>query len=513
MRGRDKLLGLASLMTCLALPGAAHAGGFDYTAPGTRALGRGGAFFARADDPMALLYNPANLSILSGAQLSLNAHVAFYSACADRSGRARDNINVEDVSRFGNTEVDPWPDRDLPEVCNEGPPAPSPDLIFTLRLTPELGIGAGVFTPTAIGHTVWGDMDTLATADGSMPLPTRYALLEEQLLIFYPTIGAGYSPVPWLRFGAALQWGIGLFYFDTMTVPAAAGEHPAQDIESKLNVNDLFIPAAVVSVAFVPHDNLDIMLGFRWVDAIRAGGRVELNSGVYGNGQPMSTNPTSVEYSGVSFEAPQPWQASLGVRYADRISARPRDHASVERLSGRVEDSMANERWDVELDAVYEVGSLVDEFVIDLPAGLVPVDFVDSGVTDFPLPSQIRLPHHWKDQLSLRLGGDWNVMPGMFALRLGASFETRGIDPKYAQIDFLPAMRIGVHAGFTLRLGRWDLSFAYAHLFQETIDVPASEAGLPQICAGCTRGEGAIINAGSYTAGFDIFSLAATWHL
>ena len=34
------------------------------------------------------------------------------------------------------------------------------------------------------------------------------------------------------------------------------------------------------------------------------------------------------------------------------------------------------------------------------------------------------LPHHWDDQVSLRLGGDINVVPETLALRAGVHYET-----------------------------------------------------------------------------------------
>ena len=77
---------IASALLVVAASGTAHAGGTEFPAAGTRALSRGGAFAARADGPMTLAYNPANLAGISGIQLSLQTNVAFYDACMDRNG-------------------------------------------------------------------------------------------------------------------------------------------------------------------------------------------------------------------------------------------------------------------------------------------------------------------------------------------------------------------------------------------------------------------------------------------
>src|SRR5690554_6726127 len=103
MIGRRSLT-LLTILATLGVPGLAHAGGFEFAAPGTRALGRGGAFAARADDPMALGYNPAALAFLPGYQLMLGSHLSFYDACVERTGTYNQS-NVTDTwsaeSRFG----------------------------------------------------------------------------------------------------------------------------------------------------------------------------------------------------------------------------------------------------------------------------------------------------------------------------------------------------------------------------------------------------------------------------
>jgi len=527
---------VAAVATFVA-PRSAHAGGFEYPAPGTRALGRGGAFYARADDPMALLYNPANLASLSGGQLMLNAHVGWFDACYTREGSYIESGVSADPTIFDDDPSDPgaWAlGQDFPEVCNSGPPGPSPDLAYTLRLGSDLGLGFGVVAPAAVGHNIYADDLSPGVIDGPggqlLPPPGRYVLLEQQLLIVYPTVGIGYRPLDWLQVGASLQWGLGFFKFINMTRPTG-GEAPATDVRSELSASDLFIPAAILSVHAIPHDNLDVVLSFKWVDDVEATGETTLQYGAYGAGDasagiegPVPTN-TTIDDSILT--APQPWQLAFGIRYADRISPRPRDSAEIERLSNRVEDPMSNERWDIELDVVWEMNSRVDSFGVDLPddATLATTDVDPAGMEvtgGLPLPNDLEIIHDWKDQLSIRLGGDYNVIPGMVALRLGGSFETSGVNDSYANLDFIPAQRFGVHGGLTVRLGRFDISLAYAHLFQETITVPACPVDDPVACEemGAEALEqisademGRVVNAGKYESNFDIVSLGVTWHI
>jgi hypothetical protein len=483
---------------------------------------------ARADDPMLLLYNPANLAALSGKQLLLNANLAAFDACYQRRSARNiyaDGVDGGTLSRFG--DPNDWAASSWPQVCNEAFPQIAPSLVFVMPLSRGLGLGIGILGPAGVGMGEWGNPDTgEVTVDGqALPPPSRYLVVDQKLQIIYPTVGIGYSPIKGLRLGAAFQWGVARLDYLTYVVPNT-GENPALDVRADLEATDAFMPAVIGSAHLVPHDNLDIAVGFRWSDSLEAKAPTRLIFGDYGVGDPdtlmpvNSTVPTTTDVANARIKAPMPWQLSLGVRYADRISPRPTDPAQVERLSGRVEDPMSNEWWDVELDVVYERNSLVDDLEISFPAGTVleTRNIVPDGgsgarleETELPFPSRVVVPHRWKDQLSFRLGGDYNVMPGLAALRLGFSFETRGIRKGYATPDFLPGMRFGVHAGLTLRLGRFDVSLAYAHLFQETFEVGVDEAAVPQISA--VPEAARIVNAGSYSANFDVFSLGLNWHI
>lgn len=524
---RAGLAFLGAVVAFAAVPRSVEAGGFEYPAAGTRSLGRGGAFFARADDPFALSYNPAGLAFLSGSQLMLSANIAFFDACATRTGRYGDNIGVRDFSRFG-TDVDgdgevtsdDYFNLPFEEVCNEGPPSPGgAGLVFTHRLNEQLGFGVGVVAPAAAGHLVWGNADDDGSVRHSsgmtLPAPSRYQLIESQALILYPSIGVGWSPTPMLSFGLTFQWGIGNFAFTNVT-RATAGEGPMSDIYTELEAGDFFIPRVIVSAHLVPHDNIDVMIGALISDDVRGSGTLGLESGRYGTGMPGSTDSYRAELEDVRLHAPQPWQFQLGVRYADRITPRPRDVQAVERLSNRVEDPMSNERWDVEVDVIYEMNSRVDALVVRPPVDATLLIGDAGGMpVELPLPDRIALPHNWKDQLALRVGGDYNVIPGMAAVRLGFSFETDGVTPGYQGLDFFPTQRIGIHGGLTVRLGRIDVSLAYAHIFQSDIEVPAHVEGdddtaqLEQVSA---DEMGDIINAGTYSSNFDVLAISANYH-
>ncbi|MCA9580967.1 MAG: hypothetical protein KC416_04185 [Myxococcales bacterium] len=490
----------------------AQAGGYEFSSLGTKPLGRGGAVRARPDEIHSLLYNPANLAALSGMQLQLGSSLAFMSGCYTRSSTPANNVS--DGFQGGEETVfdpavvdDPATAPGWPSVCNDGPPVPLPTLLFAARVNPWLGIGGGLLVPNAVGITSWAESGIVNVGGTDVPAPNRYMLLDENIIVLYPSIGAGIQVMPGLRLGATLQWGMAFVDFTNHTA-IVGGQNPAQDTRTTLSVKDLFMPGVILSAQATPHENFDVAFTFRWLDDVDAGGTIDFETGTYGDGATVSPRKTTIE--GAGFDAPLPWSAALALRYADRIAPRPEDPSEVERLSGRVEDEMANERWDIELDVVYEANSAVESFDITVPAGseVALPDGTPIPITG-PNDKVFSLPHRWKDQWTFHLGGDYNVLPGLAALRLGLSMETRGWDKAYAQLDFMPALRFGVHGGLTIRLGRFDVSMAYAHIFQETTQV-SSSAAYPQLTS---LPPADVINAGTYEADFDVLALGVTWHL
>lgn len=543
----------------------AHAGGFEFPSAGTRSLGRGGATYASANDPMALLYNPAALALVPGMQLSLQTHVGFYSSCFDRAGfygyydtADEDAVQDRGGTGFWNTvdetalgDPSDYEDTPLPEVCNSGLPQILPPLTFSAKLTDRLGIGVGVIFPNAVGSTVWGeDVEvggrTYRGTQNGLPAPTRYALIEEQVLVIYPTIGFGVAVTDYLRFGAAFSWGIADIGFQNIVRPAR-GEDWGQDIYSDLHVNDFFVPRINLSMHATPVRGLDLGLGFLWQSDIEASGDLTLQSGYYND-----TVEDTLNVEGVSLDVPQSWILNLGVRYGHQRAGADNQ--------AEVRDSMWTEVFDIELAIIWEMSSRIDRFAIGLPENPAAADGfypLVAGGTTLPVPKNIGIPHSWQDQLAIRLGGDWNILPGKFALRLGVSYETSAlatqtrtvndgmsdleIRDRMDGIDFYPRDRIGAHIGATVRFGRFDLSMAYAHIHQFTHDVGESDANFRQTAAaywllenqcrqtdGCNPNDprqvealganptqdvdGTIVNAGTYSSFFDVVSLGLTYH-
>lgn len=545
-------------------PSPAQAGGFEYVGSGTRAFGRGGAFMARADDPMALRYNPAALAFNPGYQLQLGSHVAFYDACMQRAngyddgdGDGADFVSDAAIfeSRFGYPDPsDPgnFASQPFPRVCRNGYPGPSPQLVFSAHPIPELGFAIGILAPSAVGNATWGNPDGSVDVDGmNLPSPARYNLVQQDLLLFHPSIGVGYSPAKWISIGVTLQWGVAIASFTNHTSVGSGLEDPADDIRTEVNITDPFIPAIIASVHLVPIEQLDIVAMARISDGINGNGTLGVTTGVFGTSGVGSYTPYTTELAGARLSAGQPWEFGLSARYAHRTAPRRRetletgpeisDGDEVERESRPIADPMADETFDVELDVVYQVNSQVSDFVVTPPEGATAgICEEDSDCSAGPtlaatLPATLPIPKGWRDQLSIRLGGDWNILPNQLAIRGGVHFETSGLSQRYQTPDFLPGMRLGLHLGATYRIDRFDVSIAYGHIFQfdETVSdaqhrlIAAQDGGMgaytcpggeymggqPVSRRGCyPTGYGSVVNAATFRAEYNVISLSARYN-
>lgn len=544
------LAALGMLAAPLARPSVARAGGFEFSGTGTTGLGRGGAVAARADDGMALLYNPAMLADLPGAgDIMLNAGLAVWDACVTRTGGYG-----EDAAAFTPTPTifadaagndSGWITDRFPTVCNSADPQIIPNLVGTIRLLPEVRLAIGLIAPNGVGQGRFGSpTSTVTTADGSLaPSPTRYLMAERNLLQFFPSVGIGVRLADWIRVGLTLQWGVAIVDFTnyTNTGLSTIAEDPSNDIRTRLNVVDPFIPAGILSVHIVPHRNVDVMFSGRISDSVGgvapAEGSLTLTTGAYGApGMAGGLTPTVSTINGVTLSSGQPFNFTLGLRYADRTRPRSYEHGPLGDLLPQVDDPLFGETFDIELDVSYMHLSQVTDFVVRNPMGAA----VDVGGTRVPVPTTLPIVHGWSDALAFRLGGDYNVAPGVFAVRAGVSYEQPlNYDfVRYAQNDFMQGFQVGLHAGATLRIDHFDISLAYAHVFGETIVtggagnyryVAAGAAGNMGMCPGATpvaydparpisssgcypTGFAEVVNNGTYTQEYNAVSLGLAYH-
>jgi long-subunit fatty acid transport protein len=669
-------LGLSILFgaALMALPQSASAGGLFYAGSGTKPLGRGAAFLVRADDPMALLYNPAALADLDDAQLLANFNLALLDACMDPAGTADETNGPTDpditggddddpdtsisaldgwkrdqgtygqsygaasetpqkradVTRFGVVPAGPpsalrrsWLGTTMPKVCNDTGLLPIPNFVFTQQLFKKpkparsagkhgLTLAIGFVAPGAVAKTTWGNEDGTVRAKGHatadqiadavpdsstgtlgkrlpagirpdavcdpdkedcsdycnpetdptcpagkqyfcdpgkydcdlLPTPTRYMLVQQDPLAVPITIGVGYRPFPWLAVGGAFTYQA-VFFKSIVYGVQTPSVTPELDMRIENELRDYFVPIVNASILVTPFRGLDAMAYFKWQDKMQGATAVTITDGAYTVGGPAGRLPVTTKIKagdGIETIVPQPWEAGAGVRFALPVQG----GFSFSLPTSAREDPMSTEWFDIEANFVLEHNSSVKDFVLkskenpfDVFQGYDGDDDPENPQTDpqdpdcSTIPGQTRpdptsrcvsqltflkemtLRRDWKNQYVFRVGADVNIIPGVFTVRAGYNFETRGVTPALQSIDAFPSQRQGIHAGLTWRVGRFDLSAAYAHLFQEQIRVlPYGTTGkdAADTRASSPSSDTVAVNAGVYDVSWDVFSIGGNMH-
>jgi len=252
------LLALLILAPCAKV----QAGGLYLFDRGARALSRGGAFVAGADDPSSLWYNPAGLKY-SGNQVLADATLTIFMGSFtryDAAGLAQPTVDAQ--------------------------PMPLP--IPTLAVSHNFGLedwtfGAGIFAPNTI---LMGWPQTVSSGGLTQPSPARYSLISMRGSILSAfSLGVAYHGIEGLSIGADIQVQTGRFKAKTALsgCDAFACSFP-EDPEFDSTVTlDLF-PAVGVSGA----------VGFTYdMDFARLGASMTFPYSLHGAADLSITLPTS----------------------------------------------------------------------------------------------------------------------------------------------------------------------------------------------------------------------------
>jgi hypothetical protein len=387
-----------------------------------------------------------------------------------------------------------------------------------MKLAPNLGVGLGFFPPDTGALAQWGDREgTVDTPLGKRPSPARWFGAHRNVSYFSALGAIGWRPARWLALGAGFQWQL-VAYSLTSFSRADHTRTTSSDIKTQVFARDLFVPGFVLSAQLAPLDNLDIAIGYKWSDRLASRAKLDITTGDFGAGTPFpyvddegvmqsagARVPTTTNNRVGSVHAPPIWvpQLSFGVRYADRLMPRvPLELREAEqRTVGRhVEDPMSTERWDIEANAIMyfnganDVASFINNgqqalsnAVSGSGAPIAPVaGYVGQcvgGQVVADCQRETPVYFHGKTQLSLRLGGDYNILPGLLSVRIGLSYESNGQDPSYLDPENYMLGRIGLHAGLTLRVAeKTDISLGYVHFIQEDVALTVNPASpLPSV--------------------------------
>jgi len=503
-----------------ALAGAAWAGGFEHPDNGTVALGRGGAFTARASDGSAFHYNPAALAGQRGTNVMLLSNFTDLHSCFTRSGVYPSGYGVPPDTAY----AEAGPMCDFHGIFDGLGPMLTFSTDLGNRKLPVFGIG--LWGPSSLLETGYSqdgeDVDnpaivTFQQGDRTRAAwaPNRFDLVDNRLEVIYIAPTVAYEVIPGLRLGAQFQWMYAKFEFVNYGIVSLA-DPAGQSAKNHLVVTDLFTPAFQLGVQYQLGRNVQLGALFRYVSSFDADGDLEVTAVDIDREDPA--HPTELELGKDTVDAELSVNQASSLRLAARFFL-PRGPGPQEPLTnadGQVRswDPMIDEVFDVELDYVFETNSGIGEFVIESNDRIELADENGDVFLASDPVGTLKLPHRYKNTHSIRFGGDVNILPGRLAARAGGGYETAASPQRYTLLDFPSYGRFHVNVGATVRLGPADISLAYSHIFQSdrtVTDGGARVAGPGGLCNPAALSdddaEACVVNEGHYEASYDVISI------
>lgn len=472
----------------LLVPGTVYASNVtEFPDVGSEQMGRGGAWVARASDPLATFFNPAGLAG-QDTRATLQGNLIFHKTCFARVRSSADASNEPSAGIAGQ----------FPEVCNDAQINPNPQIAFAYRIHERVGIGVAVLGPNAAGSQTWPEFVTVNNI--AVASPQRYLLLNQQVLLLHPSVGVGWEVMDNLRIGASVQWGVASMIVKTSTLALNGNDYgpESNDVKATLQAKDMFVPGFTLGSLWSANEYVDLAGWYRWSAPIEARGDLG-TAASYFRPQVAAGSETGIRYgdtiysdcgTGTNIDTCKdgdnarltfviPMEAKIGVRF----------HVPRENANPRVRDPLRNDVFDAEMDVTWANNSAADTVRVRFPGnatqdGILPV----SGTPGF-VPPNADVKKGFKDVFGVRVGGDYNVLPDRLALRTGAFFETEGQDARYQHIDFAGGARFGLSLGATFRWrlsesarSALEFSAGYGHVFVADMkNADRDASGLPAL--------------------------------
>jgi long-chain fatty acid transport protein len=426
----------------------AHAGGMEWPDNGTRSLGRAGAFTAKADDPTAIVLNPAGLGFQRGYSLTFDSNLIQQDVCVQRAG-----------TYPGTPGPYTYAGQPYPEVCRNLSGVfyiPMVAAAFDLGLK-NWTFAIGGYGPHAVGRREFPMSVTVQDTEGRnvrAPGPTRYDVENLNVIVIFFTLAAAYRPVDWLSFGVALQIVYSQLDY-SVYVPLQTNYDPDGDIRFRILTEGVAY-TGLLSVLANPFRGLYLGASVRLPVKAETKGDAWINmpasyasiSNVIEWGRTCDDDsqdnwcPTKHK-AGLVTELPMALRT--GIRYAWKMKG----HQG------------APDLVDIELDLVWERWSAIKSFDTQLNARMLGT------------PMEVfALPHHYQDVVEYRLGGSVTVPKklggGWLTFRLGTYYGNDASPLEYTRLDYAAWARVGVFAGMSYRILGMDLHLGFAYIWNGT---------------------------------------------
>jgi long-chain fatty acid transport protein len=462
-------------MSLLRLPAAAllawcataQGAGFYFGDNGATALSQGFAFTAQADDLSAIQHNPAGLAQLDGFHFLADLQVLNNSVTFLRQDPGFDPANpntlINTVQNTGGLFLLPF--------IGASYGLPLAGRPFTVAL--------GAYAPPTVGRAAYAEPNyaqTNGTSYDQNPrkfAPQRYGIINNDLVIAYPTLSAAYAVHPRLQVGLSAQLVVSnfairqaLFAGDSLgkNPMSQLDENPDYDAVVTANVAGRLGVTGILGVLAHPTDWLSIGASFRPPIPITASGTLDVKL------SPVLDKLATVDGNKATLTFMMPLEAKLGVRLTP-----------VKGLG-------------INLDFVYQGWNSIDALVMT-PNGVTLLQKT-AGATPTDI-APVRLVKNWVPSFSGRLGGSYDVFKYL-TVHAGVMYETGASPAQYYAVDFPHPSRTFVTGGLTGHLGPLDLVAAFA--FTPTVSSTITESQVLRQQTDPTVTAGAIAT-GLYTSG------------
>ena len=445
---------LVGSLACLALsqllaPPAADAAGLFLAPRGVVPLGRAGAQVAGAEDLHALGYNPAGLLRAPG-QVLLDAAVPM------------------------------WRGRWTPASGESAVDADSLNLP-----SPTLGMVSPRWAWGRLGLAWSGEYSTLQNWPEGPDSPARYAAGSfHGTTLSKVSLGAAWQPLPWLDIGVAAHSLVGNFVaVNTISlcegVACPQPKDPDYDARARMRSSPLWVPGVGIGATLRPLRWLAV--GLSWESGYTLDTPVELDIAL----------PAAAIFQ-TAVISPADLRARLVMQLPQQLRV------------GVQAEVVPDVR--VELAAVWEPWHVHDTLQVSLGEAQVSVLGVDHlRVRD------LTVGRHFRDSYSVRLGGDWRLLPGT-TLRGGVMYEPSAIPDAYLSPMTVDLDKIIASVGLGVGLGaRWRLEAVYAHVFGFSRDVTGSR--VLQLNPIEPSNPAVAVGDGHYEARGDILGLGLSWQM
>jgi long-chain fatty acid transport protein len=455
-----RALGAVTVALCVLGAGDdARAGGQFLPGHGVRPMGRADTFVAGGDDVGVLWYNPAGLDMCGNQTLSELALID-------------DHQSYTRIDSGGNT---------LPEVSSTGLKIPVPTIAASLALGHRMTLGLGFSAP-------YGSIPRYPAAG-----PQRYSIIDRDgSYITRVDIGLSYRIYDGgenglrVSVGAAFQdWVANLESRSVLNAcPGTvtnAPEDPQCDSRARMRLQTIWNPTA----AFGVH--------LRW-PRLRLGAGLQLPTWISGTGQVDAGIPTSPLFRNLD-----------GTVKAVQVGNQAAQSFTMPWILRLGAEAQVTRRLRVEVEFDYEAWSMQD--VVKITPINVKLTNLNGGIDSYDV-GDVSIPRHMRDTYSLRVGGEYALLPERLILRAGVGFETGGVPTAYMSVLTIDTFKEFLTFGLSWWLRpQWRLDVAYGHVFMNDSNVPLSVAAACQIAPIRPASACVPVNAGSYRASYDMFGV------